>query len=75
MFKSQLPFLKGKKELKKVIKQLVDQATTWCEKNNVQLFPTIYVGSAGNFKPENPIVLPGSAINLGITPEESIILI
>lgn len=68
--KQTVPFNKGKEALKDSVETLLKSAEKWGKKNKVIVHETICVGTAGNVDPKNPVVLAGSAVNLGTYPEE-----
>lgn len=69
-YQQSIPFKKGLAHLKLAIHEISHDIQSWATNNTVTINPTIIVGSAGNFKPNTTTILPGTAINLGNTPQE-----
>ena len=70
LIKKQIPFKKGIASLKLALEQIIKDITRWNQKYGGSENPEIMIGSAGNFKPNSAIILPGTAVNLGNTPTE-----
>ncbi|RAP26775.1 hypothetical protein DID74_01395 [Candidatus Marinamargulisbacteria bacterium SCGC AG-333-B06] len=70
LYQNVVPFNKGMAALQQRIRNICHDIKIWAHHNNLSIKPTIIVGSAGNFKPNTAIILPGTAINLGKTPQE-----
>tara|TARA_Y100001968_G_scaffold278917_1_gene274560 strand:- start:1026 stop:2024 length:999 start_codon:yes stop_codon:yes gene_type:complete len=70
LMQRQIPFKKGIASLKLALKQIIKDITTWAQQYDRSESLELIVGSAGNFKPNSAIILPGTAVNLGNTPTE-----
>ena len=70
LMKKQIPFKKGIASLKLALEQIIKDITRGNQQFGGSGTPEIMIGSAGNFKPNSAIILPGTAVNLGNTPTE-----
>ena len=70
LMQNQIPFKKGIASLKLALEQIIKDITRWNKQYGASETPKIIIGSAGNFKPNSGIILPGTAVNLGNTPTE-----
>ena len=70
LMQKQIPFKKGIDSLKLALEQIINDINTWFQQYGGSDSLDIVVGSAGNFKPNSAIILPGTAVNLGNTPTE-----
>jgi len=62
--------IKGKPGLVQTMTAVISHLKQVAIKKNYQLSTTINIGMAGNINPQNPLVLPGTAVNLGVSPTE-----
>lgn len=70
LHKHTVEFKRGKEALQQSIKELLGTVKAWGDEQELTLSSTICVGTAGNISPDLPVVLSGSAVNLGLYPEE-----